>query len=65
MSIMRDWIVDQKEQADVDAERWLAHRPTCACCGEKIFEDYAYRIGDDLYCVACMNLQFKEDISEE
>ncbi len=59
---MTNEVVDWKEQADVDAERWLAHRPTCTCCGEKIREDYAYRIGDDLYCVACLDIQFKEDL---
>ena len=26
----------------------------CAECGEPIYEDYGYEIGDEIYCEACI-----------
>lgn len=42
------------DQKNEEEERWLERRPVCAECGEHIQEDYAYRIGDDLYCNDCI-----------
>ena len=33
---------------------WEESRPRCDWCGEKIYDDTAYRIGDDLVCRECI-----------
>lgn len=41
-----------------------ARRPHCTECGDAIWEDYAYRIGDSLICEACME-SAREYIEED
>ena len=39
-----------------DEEQWEKEQklPICVCCGERIFDEYAYRIAEDLYCEKCI-----------
>ena len=32
----------------------VARRKICDCCGEPIFSESAFRIGDELWCEDCM-----------
>lgn len=42
----------QKDAQDAAEEE---QRPVCSVCGERIFDDVAYRIGGKLICESCID----------
>lgn len=46
---------------DDDCEEWLSSRPQCYECGDKIQDEYGFRIDGNLYCPNCID-RFKEFI---
>ena len=40
---------------DAAQEAKLMRRPICSMCGEHIQDEYAVKIGDDLYCDDCID----------
>lgn len=60
-------MIDNFDLYDME-ERRLAraenHRPHCDLCGEPIWDDYAYRIGEYLVCESCME-DSKESVEED
>ena len=57
-----------------DYDRWegiqwneARKRPVCEVCGAPIYEDYAFRIGYDLWCDRCIqdSKEYIDDIEEE
>ena len=48
------------ELYDAEQEEKAEKLPRCSCCGEPIFDDYFYRIDDEIYCEDCLNNEFRE-----
>lgn len=49
---------------DAEQHRRLAHRPTCAECGEHIQDDEAYYINGEWICQNCMDTYKREVLPE-
>lgn len=53
---MKGWVeqdLDRYERKQAKAEGLL---PICDCCGERIYDDYAYKFEDgSIYCEDCID----------
>lgn len=47
---LADFYRRDAEQAEQEKQR-----PVCSCCGERIFDGTAYRIGGKLICESCID----------
>ena len=45
-------------------ERKLAQRPRCAECGERIQDEYAYEIDNELICEECLDRYYKKNVDD-
>lgn len=52
----RDWDAYCEEQ-----ERELERRPVCACCGERIQDDYFYDINGENICPECLEDYYRKE----
>ena len=53
---------DRWKQYDSEQQERLEELPRCECCEEYIQDEFAYRIGNELICHECLDLNYKEAI---
>lgn len=42
-----------------EQEREMEKYPECAVCGKRITDDFLYHINGDIYCLECMEDEFR------
>lgn len=52
------------DREDREAAEDLKHFPICAECGERITDEYAYRLGGRLYHQDCIEMVLVDDYLE-
>ena len=50
---MKDWLESDMARYERTEEEYEKSLPTCVICGEKVFGDYLYIVGEDIYCEEC------------
>ena len=53
---------EQWKRHDAAQQKKLDELPLCECCEEPIQDEYGYRIGNELICQECLELNYKEAI---
>ena len=49
---------------DAAEARYESKLPTCAHCGEPIFDEYLYVIDGEPYCEECLNYNFRKRVED-
>lgn len=47
-----------------ECERHMKILPQCDCCGDRITDDYFWKIGNEVYCEACARENFRRNTPE-
>lgn len=47
------------DRYDAECEKWLNTLPQCDICGERIQDDYYYKIGTEVVCEECLKDNFR------